>query len=125
MDNQRSENRMDASRADRIASDVRDDGTLVEMTYDPVSRQTSFIVSRDGQWQFAASLESGERRIVPFSPQNNLLRSGALLLSSMPEEYGSGQELIREIQEYIHRYVDLAPAFRCRSRPARGDTAAH
>jgi hypothetical protein len=111
MDNRNSQNRTEASRADRIASEVRDDGTLVEMTFDPVRRQTSFVVSRDGQWRFAASLESGERRIVPFSPQNNLLRSSALLLPSMPEEYGSGQELIREIQEYIHGYVDLTPAF--------------
>jgi hypothetical protein len=111
MDNPNSRNRIEAPRADRIASEVREDGTLVEMTYDPVRRQTSFVVSRDGQWESAPFLENGGRRIVPFSPQNNLLRTGALLLPSTPEEFGSGQELVREIQEYIHRYVDLTPAF--------------
>jgi hypothetical protein len=112
MDNQHSHEHPEAPRADRVASEVRDDGTLVEMVYDPAGRQTSFAVSQNGQWQFAPSLDSGEhRRIVPFSPQNNLIRSGALLLPSAPEEYGSEQGLIADIQAYIHRYVDLTPAF--------------
>jgi hypothetical protein len=112
MDNQQSQEHPEAPRADKVASEVRDDGTLVEMAYDPERRQTSFVVWQNGQWQFAPSLDGGEnRRIEPFSPQNNLIRSGALLLPSAPEEYGSEQELIGEIQEYIHRYVDLSPAF--------------
>jgi hypothetical protein len=111
MDKQKSQERRKSPHADRIASEVRDDGALVELVYDPVDRKTSFVVSRDGQWQFASSLESGGRRIVPFSPQNNLLRTGALVLPSAPEEYGNEQELIGEIQAYIHRYVDLSPAF--------------
>jgi hypothetical protein len=48
---------------------------------------------------------------VPFSPGNNLIRTGALMLPSAPEEYGSEQDLIRDIQAYVHRYVDLSPAF--------------
>jgi hypothetical protein len=112
MDNQHSQNHPEAPRADRVASEVRDDGTIIEMAYDPARRETSFVVSQNGQWQFAPSLDGGEhRRIVPFSPQNNLIRSGALLLPSAPEEYGSEQELVRDIQEYIRRYVDLTPAF--------------
>jgi hypothetical protein len=81
------------------------------MTYDRVRRQTSFVVSRDGQWQVASSLDSAERRTVPFSPDNNLLKTGALMLPSAPEEYGNEHELIGEIQAYVHRYVDLSPAF--------------
>jgi hypothetical protein len=112
MDKQHSHEQLEAPRADRIASEVRDDGTLIEMVYDRVRRETSFVVSQGGQWQFAPSLDGGgDRRIEPFSPQNNLIRSGALLLPSAPEEYGSEQGLIQDIQEYIHRYVDLTPAF--------------
>ena len=33
------------------------------------------------------------------------------MLPSAPEEYGSERELVREIQAYIHRYVDLSPGF--------------
>src|SRR5437667_2891621 len=112
MENQHSHKRPEAPRVDRAAAEVRDDGTLVELVYDPVRHLTSFVVLQDGQWRFEPSLDSGEnRRIVPFSPQNNLIRTGALLLPSAPEEYGSERELIGKIQAYIHRYVDLSPAF--------------
>jgi hypothetical protein len=112
MDTHHSQSHPEASSVERLVSEVRDDGTLVEMAYDRVRRQTSFVVSQKGQWQFAPSLDRGEnRRVVPFSPQNNLIKTGALLLPSAPEEYGSEQALIRDIQEYIHRYVDLSPAF--------------
>src|SRR5689334_8757926 len=112
MEHQHPHEHPESPRAERVASEVKDDGTLVEMAYDPLRRQTSFVVSQNGQWQFAPSLDGGEhRRIVPFSPQNNLIRTGALLLPSAPEEYGTEEELIGEIQAYIHRYVDLTPAF--------------
>jgi len=111
MNDQNVQEHREAPRADRAASEVREDGTLVEMVYDPERRQTSFVVWQNGQWQFAASLEEGSRRIVPFSPQNNLIRGKALLLPRAPEEYGSEQDLIEEIRGYIRRYVDLSPAF--------------
>jgi hypothetical protein len=112
MDTHHSQSHPEAPRVERLVSEVRDDGTLVEMAYDRVRRQTSFVVSQNGQWQFAPSFESGEhRRIVPFSPGNNLIRTGAVMLPSAPEEYGTEHELIGEIQAYIHRYVDLSPAF--------------
>jgi hypothetical protein len=112
MDKQRSQELPEVPHADRIASEVRDDGTLVELVFDPADRRTSFIVSRNGQWRVVSSLDAGaNRRIVPFSPQNNLIKTGAILLPRIPEEYGSEQDLVRDIQEYIHRYVDLTPAF--------------
>src|SRR5690348_6614648 len=92
------------SRIDRAASEARTDGTLVELVYDPARHLTSFVVWEGGRWRFTPSLDSGvNRRIVPFSPDNNLIKTGALLLPSGPEEYGSEQELVREIQKYIHR----------------------
>jgi hypothetical protein len=112
MDNQHTPERPAAPRIDREISEVRDDGTLVELVYDAVRRLTSFVVWRAGEWQFTPSLDSGEnRRIVPFSPENNLIRTGALVLPSGPEEYGGERELVAEIQAYIHRYVDLSPGF--------------
>lgn len=102
----------EALRIEREASEVRDDGTLVELVYDPVRRMTSFVISEGGRWHFTPSLDSGEnRRIVPYSADNNLIKTGALVLPSGPEEYGSERQLVEEIQGYIHRYVDLSPAF--------------
>lgn len=112
MEQQHSGKRQEAARIERKASEVKADGTLIELVYDPSRHLTSFVVSKDGQWRFEPSLESGQnRRIVPFSPDNNLLKTSALVLPSGPEEYGTEHELIGEIQAYIHRYVDLSPAF--------------
>src|SRR5690242_640098 len=106
-----------ALRIERKASEVCDDGTLIELVYDPVRHLTSFVVSKDGTWRFEPSVESGEnRRIVPFSPDNNLIKTGALVLPSTPEEYGTERALIAEIQTYIHRYVDLSQIGRASCR---------
>jgi hypothetical protein len=48
---------------------------------------------------------------VPFSPGNNLIKTEAVLLPSEPTIYGSEAELVSEIQQFIHRYVDFEPAF--------------
>jgi hypothetical protein len=100
---QHSQKRPEGVRIDRKASEVRDDGTLVELVYDPTRYLTSFVVWQNGSWRTVPTLESGEnRRIVPFSPENNLIRTGALLLPRAPEEYGTERDLVRDIQAYIH-----------------------
>ncbi|HKY31667.1 MAG TPA: hypothetical protein VJV23_03950 [Candidatus Polarisedimenticolia bacterium] len=48
---------------------------------------------------------------MPYSPRNNLLQNGVVLLPTGPEEYGSEETLIAEIQAFIHRYVDVSPLF--------------
>jgi hypothetical protein len=112
METQRSKTRSEAPSIERETAQVRDDGTLVELVYDPGRHRTSFVVWQDGGWRFAPSFDNGEnRRIVPFSADNNLIKTGALMLPSGPEEFGDERELIDEIQGYIHRYVDLSPAF--------------
>jgi hypothetical protein len=112
MEHHREDKDKEAPRIEHKVSEVREDGTLVELAYDPVRHLTSFVVSKEGQWRFERSIErDGNRRIVPFSPDNNLIKTGALVLPSAPEEYGTERELIAEIQAYIHRYVDLSPAF--------------
>jgi hypothetical protein len=107
-----SNNTSESPHVERATSQVRDDGTLVELVYDPDRNRTSFVVWQDGGWRFAPSFDNGEnRRIMPFSADNNLIKTGALMLPSGPQEYGNERELIDEIQAYIHRYVDLSPAF--------------
>jgi hypothetical protein len=94
------------------ACNVLEDGTLVELVYDPKARRTSLAVWRNEACELVPSIElpSGER-LVPFSPGNSLIKNDVVLLPSGTEEYGSEAELIAEIQAYIHRYVDLSPQF--------------
>lgn len=94
------------------ASAVFDDGSILEMVYRPQDKRTAFVFWREGEW----SLESGFsqspfQRLVPYSPYNNLIKNDVVLFPSEPEEYGANGELVSEIQNFVHRYVDVSPLF--------------
>lgn len=93
-------------------SAVFEDGSILEMVYRPEAKQTFFVLWKDGEWKFESSIrENPFRRLVPYSPNNNLIKNEVVLLPSEPEEYGSEEALISEIQTFIHRYVDVSPLF--------------
>ena len=93
-------------------SAVFDDGSILEMVYRPTEKRTAFVLWKDGEWKLEPSIEiDAFRRLVPYSPNNNLIKNEVVLLPSEPEEYGSEEALLREIQSFIHRYVDVSPLF--------------
>jgi hypothetical protein len=92
----------------RVCSD-----TLVELVYDREKRTTALAVSRfGGLWNIEqeVKIETGEV-LVPYSAANNLITNECVLLPSAPEEYGLKDELVADIQAFLHRYVDLSPIF--------------
>ena len=89
------------------------DGTLVETLYDSVRRRTAIAVQKAGGSVTVVSdldLPTGER-LVPYSPMNNLLVTGTVLLPSDIGDFGDKGDLVRAVQAFLHRYVDLSPAF--------------
>jgi len=99
------------------AGTVLDDGTIAEIVYSPAEDRTRFAVWRQDSgsggslWTLEPSLGDSENRIVPFSARNNLIHHGAILLPEQPAEYGSAEDLAAALQAYIHRYVEVSPAF--------------
>ncbi|BBZ91347.1 hypothetical protein BRDID11004_75240 [Bradyrhizobium diazoefficiens] len=53
----------------------------------------------------------GGHKLVPFSPNNNLIKNEVVLLPSEPRSYGDEQELVSEVVAFIHRYADLSQTF--------------
>src|SRR5438093_5272956 len=93
-------------------SAVFEDGAILEMVYHPAEKRTAFVLWRDGEWKVEPSLSVDPfRRLVPYSPNNNLIKNEVVLLPSEPEEYGSEEALLGEIQSFIHRYVDVSALF--------------
>src|SRR5216683_1379114 len=93
-------------------SAVLGDGTILETVVDREAKRTSFVLAKDGEWQSADSVPiDSSARLVPYSPRNNLLAHEVVLLPSKPEEYGSEDALLPEIESFIHRYVDVNPLF--------------
>lgn len=87
------------------------DGSIVEMVYDGAAERTQFALWRDGAVTHSAELTSGAQRTVPYSPRNTLVAHGIVLFPAQATEYGSERGLVEEVRAFIHRYVDLDPAF--------------
>jgi len=70
------------------------------------------VLWRNGEWSLEGGFNvSPFHRLVPYSPNNNLIKNEVVLLPSEPEEYGSEEGLLADIQSFIHRYVDVSPLF--------------
>ena len=94
------------------ASAVLDDGTIVEMTFRPELRRTGFAIYSAGRWTLQDTIDIGsDAKLVPFLPSNNLIKNAVVMLPSEPRIYGSEQDLVAEIREFIRRYVDLNELF--------------
>lgn len=94
-------------------SRVLPDGTIIELIFDADTRSTSFAVSAPGETPLLAeryTLPDGEV-LVPYSPTNNLLASGCVLLPSAIGDMGSKAGLLADIKAFIHLYVSLTPEF--------------
>jgi hypothetical protein len=93
-------------------SGVFDHGLILEMVYGPEGRHTAFVVWQDGKWSQESSFPvDSAHRLVPYSPYNNLIKNQIVMLPSGVEEYDSEEALVNEIQNFIHRYVDVSPLF--------------
>lgn len=91
---------------------VLPDQALAEMVFDPALKQTAFVLWRGDEWTIEATLEAApDKRYVPYSPENNLIQNEVVLFPSEPQEYFSDQELVAEIQDFIHKYVDVSPLY--------------
>jgi len=89
------------------------DHTIIELVYDAAKRTTGLAVSRfGGLWNIEQEvrIETGET-LVPYSPGNNLISNECVLLPSTPSEFFTKEELVADIQAFLHRYVDLSPLF--------------
>ena len=93
-------------------SAVFGDGAILEMVHRPDEKRTGFALWRGEKWTIEPAFDADPfRRWVPYSPHNNLIKNEVVLLPSEPEEYGSEEELLAEIQDFIHRYLDVSPLF--------------
>jgi hypothetical protein len=91
-------------RAGRVLAD----GAMAEMCYDP-SREpaTFFALWRGGQVELVPEVEDRGRVVRPFPSDRDVIANRVVLLPSGATECGDEAGLIAEVQEFIHRYVDV------------------
>src|SRR5690242_20427824 len=90
-------------------STVLPDGSLAEMVCR--ENRTVFCVSKDGDFRYETNLLVNGQRLVPYSPNNNLLTNEVVLFPSEPVEYDSEEKLVEDIRAFTHRFVDISPLF--------------
>lgn len=94
-------------------SKVLPDGRIIELVYLPEENKTMLAVYNGGETTFVDSFSlDGSTTLVPVSSRNNLIKHRAVLLPGKPEDFGDGEQLRREIENYLYRYVDLSDSFR-------------
>src|SRR5215216_1837440 len=93
-------------------SAVLPDNTIVEMVYNPEKKQSAFAIWQGETWSIEPVFTiTPEENLVPYSPENNLVKHEVVLFPSGPQEYESEEKLLSEVQAFIHAYVDVSPLF--------------
>jgi hypothetical protein len=94
------------------SSAVLPDGRVIKMVYDPSSKETKFAIFQEEEVTYEKSIPlDDDTTLYPYSPKNNLVKNEVVLFPSKAEECDSEEELIKDIRDFIHSYVDLTPLF--------------
>ncbi len=86
---------------------------LYEMVFDRTTNKTSFSkMDRDGNLE--NNLEEVElegRKYRPLPPTYNLVEKGVILFPSLATPYENEEAILKEIQTFIHKYLDISEVF--------------
>lgn len=84
---------------------------LAEMVYDASLSETKFAVFKDGLIEYQDCVVEKEKTIKPFPATKDILRNKVVYFPSKAVEYGSDRELLKEIQGFIHKYLQVSSLF--------------
>lgn len=84
---------------------------LAELVYNPESLETRFAIYNDGEIEYKDKVDLNDRIIKPFPGNKEIIKNGVVLFPSHAEKFENETELLREIQSFIHRYLDIGEFF--------------
>jgi hypothetical protein len=94
-----------------IASEILNDGTIIEMLFDAQKNETSLAIYKDNEIREQKSFTHSGIMLKPHHPGKDLLKCRVVLFPSEAKEYGSQKELIQDIQAFIHKYLSVSLFF--------------
>jgi len=95
----------------RTTGMVFPDTSIIEMVFDPLKDKTGFVVFSGNRVTVCDKYEVSNKTYLPYGEANSLIKNKIVLLPSKATEYGTKEQLVAELVEYIHKYVDLDPVF--------------
>jgi hypothetical protein len=86
---------------------------LYEMVFDRISNKSSFFkYSKTGELEsFIEEIKHDGRTYIPLPPTYNLVEKGVILFPSQATPYKNEEEILAEIQAFIHKYLDISEVF--------------
>ena len=86
---------------------------LYEMVFDRKENKTSFSkMDRDGNLEaLIEEVEIEGRKYKPLPPSYNLVEKDVILFPSLATPYTNEEEMLKEIQTFIHKYLDISEVF--------------
>ncbi|MDD5068016.1 MAG: hypothetical protein PHS53_01115 [Candidatus Pacebacteria bacterium] len=86
---------------------------LYEMVFDRSENKTSFIkIDRDGKIEtLLEEVEIGGRKYRPLPSDYNLVDKNVILFPSLATPYESEEEILTEVQHFIHKHLDISEVF--------------
>lgn len=99
-------------KSKNICSTILKDGSIVEMIFQDEINRTQLVVFKDGEWEYKSSIKTNDQVILlPYPADNDLIKNKIILFPSRVEEFESEAILIKEIQSFIHHYLDISEFF--------------
>jgi len=86
---------------------------LYEMVYSKITNKTYFFkANKRGKLEtFLEQVEIDGQKFKPLPPTYNLVEKGVILFPSLATPYESEEEILKEIQGFIHKYLDISEVF--------------
>lgn len=86
---------------------------LYEMVFDRKENKTSFSkMDRDGNLEaLIKEVEIEGRKYKPLPPSYNLVEKDVILFPSLATPYTNEEEILKEIQTFVHKYLDISEVF--------------
>jgi hypothetical protein len=84
---------------------------IAETLYDSVSQKTYFAVMEKGVMRTEDVIGTPSGDVYPLDARSDIVTKGVVLLPSAASEYGTTEELLKEVQDFIHTQIDISPSF--------------
>ena len=88
---------------------VLTDGTLAETVI--TGKGSQFAIYQNGIVTYQSTISVDGQTLAPLPKTNRLVKHGVMHFPEQATAYESKEQLVEEITQYIHRYVDITPQF--------------
>ncbi len=92
-------------------SNIVIDGILYEQTYNPEQRKVKYVFLEESSGTIGTKSQVEHNKVIYKPILNADVTEKAIILPTEPMDYKSNKELMRDIKNHIHKYVDIPEVY--------------